>query len=325
MKNGTTTFWQDTGKSMGIYKDRTETDLSFCCRVMVSALSKWALTTVGGPNGSVSIVRVQQVLEEKLSGYLKLLPTNDTICLDGIVADIYKLLLENGAFYLMQHNVRPTPHKLIRCRNISLIRGMAPEERVCFSGLAPFVMDSAESNSLSDEFLLWPLSGEETLDLVWRRSTPVDSGINLEEYLNVERTSGKYYTSRKKSNWSFSLARNRQPGNMYNFDYYIIMGNETRHIPNDYLEASIHEYVRLAMMNKNKKQAVTATIKEQTVSIDLGYMLPAPELRFIRYVSWPANINDSSNAFSFTLQPVVWPTIKERLTSLGYEVNETHD
>lgn len=325
MNSGTTAFWQATGRSMGIYKDRTETGLSFCCRVMFSALSKWALTTVGGPNDSVSIVRVQQVLEEKLSCYLKLLPTNDTICLDEVVADIYQLLLENGAFYHKQYNVRPTPHKLIRCKNVSLIRGLVPEEKVCFSGLAPYIIESVESNSLSDEFMLWPLSGAETLDLVWRRSTRVDSEINLEEYLNVDRTGGRYYTSKKKPNWSFSLARNRQPGNMYSFDYYIIMGNEIRHFPNDYLEASIHDYVRLAMMNRYKKQTVTATIKEQTVSVDFGYMLPAPDLRLIRYVSWPVNINDLRNAFSFTLQPAVWPTIKERLTSLGYEVNETHD
>ena len=324
MALGTTAFWQEAGKQMGILKDRSETVLSFCCRVMLSALSKWALTVAGGSE-QVSIKKSQQIVEGKLAGYLKVLPTDDTINSEGIVETMYKLLLENGAFYHLRYNVRPAPHKLIGCGDISLIRGLTPEERVCFSGFAPYVMESSPDGNMADDFMLWPLVGSETIDLVWRRSTTVESSVNLEEYLNIERTSGRYFSSKKNPSWPFTLARSRQPGNNISYEYYLITGNEVRHIPSDYVEASIHEYVRLAMMNKVKKQAVTATIRKTIVSVECGYLLPAPDLRFIRFLSWPANIADMKDAFKFILHPAVWPGVRERLISLGYEVHENHD
>ena len=325
MALGVTAFWQEAGKQMGILKDRSETDLSFCCRVMLSALSKWTLTAVGGAEQSVSIMKIQQVIEEKLTGYLKLLPIDSPIQLVGIGDTIYQLLLENGAFYHLQYNVRPVAHRLIGCGDVSLIRGFIPEENAYFSGLAPFIQESSTEGNLTDDFMLWPLNGSETIDLVWRRSTPVDNSINLEEYLNLERTGGRYYTGRRNPDWPFTLARSRQPGNYSSHENYIIIGKEIRHIPSDYVDASIHEYVRLAMMNKVKRQAMTATIREHIVTVEFGYLLPAPDLRLIRFVSWPVDIVDMKNAFRFILHPAIWPGVKNRLISLGYEVHENHD
>ncbi len=325
MAIGTIAFWQEAGMQMDIMKDRSETDLSFCCRVMFSALSKWVLTTVGGSEQPVSVVRIQQIIEEKISGYLKLMPNECAVNLSSAVDMVYNTLLENGAFYHLQYNVRPVSHKLISCGDISFIRGLTPEEKVSFSGLAPFVQQSSSDGNLVDDFMLWTLGNEETIDLVWRRSTPVDSTVNLEEYLNLARTSGRYYTGKRNPNWSFALARSRQPGNMYNHDYYILMGDEVRRIPNDYQEASIHEYVRLAMMNKVKRQTVTASIREHIVTVEFGYLLPVPDLRLIRFISWPVDITDVKNAFRFILHPAIWPGVKNRLISLGYEVHENHD
>ena len=84
MALGMTSFWQEAGNQMGILRDRSEAYLPFCCRVMLSSLSKWALTTVGGSE-QVSITKVQQVIEGKLLGYLKLLPAGGTINPDGII------------------------------------------------------------------------------------------------------------------------------------------------------------------------------------------------------------------------------------------------
>lgn len=320
----TTSFWQDTGNQMGILKDRSETDLSFCCRVMLSALSKWVLTTVGGSQ-QTSIVKVQQIVEKKLAGYLTMLPTDDAIPPNGIVDTIYELLLENGAFYHLQYNVRPAPHKRIGCGDVSLIRGLKPEEIVCFSGFAPYVMESSSGGNMANDFMLWPLGGAETIDLVWKRSTVVESSTNLEEYLNIERTSGRYFSNKKDPDWRFTLARTRHPGNISTHEYYIITGDEVRHIPNSYVEASIHEYVRLAMMNAVRKQVVTATIRESIASVECGYLLPAPDLRFMRFVSWSVNISNIKDAFTFLLHPAIWPGVRERLISLGYEVHENHD
>lgn len=319
---GTSAFWQESGESMGIVKGRAETELSFCCRVMLSALSKWALTVAGGPAHTVSIARIQQVLEEKLADYLKLLPPNDPIRPDGITEAIYERLLQNGAFYHLPYSVRPAPHKFIKFGDVSLIRGLMPEEDARFSGLAPYVPRSTEEGNWADDFMLWPLSGSQTLDLVWKRSIRVQDSAAMEAYLNVERTGGGYYVSRKDPNWPFTLARKGQPGNPHSYDYYMLMGNEIRRIPDDYREASIQDYVRLAMMNKVSRQIITASITENIISVELGYMLPAPELRFVRYVSWPANIADHKNAFRFIFHPAVWSAIKERFTTLGYEVHE---
>lgn len=324
MTLGAKAFWKETGKQMGILKDSSETDLSFQCRVMLSALSNWMLTTVWGSGHSISIVKIKQVIREKLTGYLKLLSLDSDICLKDIEETIYNVLLENGAFAHLQYNVRPVVHKLIGCGDVSLIRGVMPEERAYFSGLAPFVLKNSNNENLAENFMLWSLNGSETIDLVWRRSTPVDNA-NLEEYLNIERKNGRYYTGRRNPNWPYTLARSRQSGNFSNYEYYIISKDALRHIPIDYVETSIHEYARLAMMNKVSKQVITASVKEHMVLIECGYLLPAPDLRFMRFVSWPFDITDMKDSFRFILHPAIWPGIKGRLISLGYEVHENHD
>lgn len=320
-----TAFWQEIGEQMGIWEDDRETDLPFCCRVILSALSSWMLTTVGGADQSVSIVRLQQMIKEKLAGYLLLLPMDIQINSEEIAETIYNLLLENGAFYHFQYNVRPAPRKLIGCGDVSLIRGMIPEEKAYFSGFAPFAMESLAEETLTEDFMLWPLDGPATIDLVWKRSIPVDSSVNPDEYLNIERTSGRYFTGRRNPDWPFTLARKREFGLICGYEYYIFMEKEVRRISIEYQQASVHEYVRLAMMNRIRKQVVNARIGKHIVLIEFGYLLPAPDLRFMKFISWPVDMVNMRDDFRFMLHPAVWPAIRNRLLSLGYEVHENHD
>ena len=78
-------------------------------------------------------------------------------------------------------------------------------------------------------------------------------------------------------------------------------------------------------MNRVKPQVVKALVGKQIVQVNFGYILPAPDLRFIRYVSWPFNIGDPTSVFRFVIHHDVWPSIKRRIESLGYEVNEKDD
>ena len=321
-----TSFWQNVGLELGIDIDRKEDFSSFCYRVLFSALSKWVLTVIRSQGSPTSVMRVHQIIRDKCNAFEKILPRTAHIDLDDIEETVYQRLMENGVIYHQQYNIIPAPYRRIHCGKVSLIRGYNPDELVSFSGLAPYIEDSSNDIDFTDAFLLWPNDGETTLDMVWRRSTAVDPDMHFDEYLDVERSSGRYYLSRRSSKYPYAMARNTQQGNAHAYDYYLIMDREVRRIPSELRELSVHDYIRLAMMNRVKKQTVSASIREHVVFLSFGYLLPAPDLRFLRYVSWPAHPNNQSDdRFNFMIHPAIWQALKERLIFLGYEVTEAND
>lgn len=323
--SGIMPFWTNAGMQLGILKDEHESELDFCYRIMYSALSKWALTTVNAGGASISVTRIQQVVQNKYTAYSKILPTDAHHEDENIGEKVYQLLVNNGAFYHIQYFVRPTPYRLIECGEVSLIRGMHPEEKVCFSGFAPYVLLKSAETKMTDGFMLWPYDGETTIKMIWQRSLHVDSMLHIDEYLNLDRKQGRYYIPSKSDNRPYGLARSRQRGNVSAFDYYMIMDNEMRRIPTEYIDMQIQDHVRLALMNRVRKQSVSAIISKEIVLISTEYRLPSRDLSFIKYISWPNGADGFDSAFSFKIHPDIWPSLKDRFKFLGYEVNEEYE
>ena len=110
------------------------------------------------------------------------------------------------------------------------------------------------------------------------------------------------------------------------YEHYLIHGNEIRRFTDDYVNASIHEYVRLAIVNDRKKQKVMAKIDKELVELYMGYLLPEPDERFMRFVSWPDQLQElQKRKFQFKIHPRIWPVVKERLIFLCYAVEEQHE
>lgn len=314
-------FFDKLGINMDISKAPWESHAQFSHRLILSSASAWMMTAVHAWGELVSVDHVKAVARSKVKTMAEILGGLSDINIPALIDYIYEQLLDNGAFYHTPYYLRPVPHKLIYAGNIALVRGMLPEEDVQFSGMVPFIMtaDAGENNAV-EAFDLPETEPEFMLQQTWKRLTPCSIPA-VAEYLNVNRRAGNsYYSNRRQTSDGITLARESQGINQ--FAYYLVRGNEAKRLNDDLTEVHVQDYCRLAIMNAQKQQLITATIGRQLVQVQIGYLLPEPELRFLRYVSWPEELPEYDQPWRFALRPQLWPMLKERLEFLKYTVEE---
>lgn len=317
-------FYDKLGINMDIPKAPWESKTQFSHRLIFSAASAWMMTAVHAWGGPVSVDRVKAVARSKVKAMAEVSGNMSNIDIPVLVDYIYEQLLANGAFYHMPYTLRPVPHRLIYAGNIAIVRGLLPEEDIQFSGIAPFiVMTDVRENSVAEAFCLPEVTPEFMLQQVWKCLAPCGMPA-ASEYLNVNRRAGSsYYTNKRQTNADITLARESQGINQY--VYYLIKGDEAKRLNDDLTNVHVQDYCRLAIMNAHKQQLITATIGKQLVRIQIEYLLPAPELRFLRYISWPETLLEYDLPWCFSVRPQLWPTLKERFEFLKYAVEEKNE
>ena len=318
-------FFFEIGKDLGILPSKQETEDHYLERVILSAGAKWMLTAVYNETEKVSIENVKKTAREKIESYLKIIDHPSIHDVQTIANYLYDVLLANGMFYHEQYYARPVRNREIGIDGVSFIRGLLPEENARFSGMSPYIPGGGKKE-LAKEFMLWKSNGEETIRNAWLRSSPQDEHTVIGEYLRTNREGKQlYYDTHRHDHAEITMGRTRK-SDISGFEHYIINGNEIRRFTDDYVGASVHEYVRLAIVNSQMKQKVLAKIDKDLVNIHIGYLLPKPDMRFLRFVSWPDQLQDlRESQFQVSLHPRIWPVVKERLIFLGFAVEEQHE
>lgn len=313
------------GQDMNILPDASENAQQYAERVILSAAAKWMLTAVHGGFPKASVKSIRSKAFDKLESFLGIVDYQENLDVKVVVDCLYDTLLDNGMFYHEPEYVWPVEHMQVGLGDISLVRGIIPEEEVWFGGVAPYVVVK-ENCDLANEFMLWPRNGEETIRMAWKYSSPQSSDTRIEEYLRINHQEYRmYYIDHREDQAEITMGRNRM-NDAYGYSYYLIRGNEIRRMTDDYINASIHQYVRLAIMNGNNRRKVKASIGTNLVKIEIGYYLPDPDARFLRLVSWPLKLQMMKETnFGAYVHPLIWPVIKERLCFLGYAVEESHE
>ena len=316
-------FFDRLGQYMGIQKARGEEATRYTHRLMLSAAAAWMLTGVHNRSEAVSVESIRALAAEKLRGMSITLPGLGDFDIDCVTEYVYNTLLENGAFYHTAYHLRPVPRRLIHAGSVDLVRGMLPQEDVHFSGLAPYILTKGNEMDFTEAFGLTEVLPKALLEQAWNRLNDSES-VNVEEYLNLDRRNGEpYYSRRRRDNVPLTLGRSASGFNQ--FHYYLIRGSQIRRFTDDYLEAHIHDYCRIAIMNGYMPQRAIAKIGATLTQVDLSYLLPAPELRFLRYIAWPETLHEPDRPWRFALHTALWPALKARLTFLKYTVEESHE
>ena len=313
------------GQDMNILPGKGEAQDHYVERVILSAGAKWMLTAVHNEEEKVSIDRIKKTAQEKIESYLEIACFPSSLDIQTIVNCLYDTLLANGMFYHEQFNVRPVRNREIGISDISFIRGLLPEENAYFSGMAPY-LPGGGSADLADEFMLWRRNGEETIRSAWKHSSPQNGNVTIGEYLRVDHQAyQKYYDTQRHDQADLTLGRTRKI-DAHGFDYYLIRGNEVRRFTDDYVHASVHAYVTLAIVNGQRKQNAFAKVGRDLVELEVGYLLPGPDARFLQFVSWPESLQTiASSRFKVSLHPRIWPVVRDRLNFLGFAVEEQHE
>ena len=186
-------FLLSVGRDMNVLPGKWETEDHYLERVILSAGSKWMLTAIYNGEERVTVESIRRVAQEKISNYLEIAGYSSPPDVQSIVNCLYDTLLANGMFYHEQYHVRPVNKREIGIGNISFIRGLLPEEKARFSGMAPYVPGGGTTD-LAEEFMLWNRSGTETIQSAWKHSSPQNGETVIGEYLRADyRRAQKYF------------------------------------------------------------------------------------------------------------------------------------
>ena len=317
-------YLEQLGEKLQLFSGVHEKPAEYQWRILLSVISDWMQTAVHTGDDTTSVVHVKQVGMEKLRAFQDMQCVGFPIDNQAVVNYIYETLLENGAFLHRSHNVRPAPHRLIGDSAYAIVRGMCPEEKVDFSGLAPYVQQRVEPIQIEAMFDLPSTSPEQITALLWKRGIPAPSTTNMDAYLDVERTAGRQYYCLKPPKCKglrYGYVRNSDAQH----DYYLMSDNETRRIGSDYTDVHFHEYARLYLMTQNRTQQVTACYDgDNIVHLRFDFHLPYPDLRFMRYIAWPDKCGNLDDAWNFCIARKIWPLLRTRLEFLNYKVVETY-
>lgn len=318
-------FFERLGRYMGIMQSPYETRDHYSHRLMFSAASAWMQTCIYTPSKDevVSEVSVKTIVRKKMHEMQEIARTENKFDPAALTDYVYEVLLDNGAFYKTPYRMRPAPHRLIGCEHAALVRGMYPDEDVQWSGMAPFVKNNVDDSEVYEAFSLPGENPDILLQQTWRR-LPSEEDVRIEEYLNINRKISEPYYIRNGSSFpSLTMGRNRRDPDHY--DYYLVRGSEIRRLTDDMQVSRMHEYCRLAIMTKHQAQYVKTVVNSSLVNVEIGYWLPQPELRFLRYIAWPDPIIDLKQGWNYTIHPELWPTFKKRMQFLNYSVEESHE
>jgi len=309
-------------EDLGIHPNKSESESYFLDRLLLSAASAWMHWIVHSNQGWLSITKLNQEMMDHLSCLYSAVGNAGHPNLESIIEYVRTVLLQNGDLYHSDLYVRPALCRRIPVQNVTIIRGMEPDADVRFSGLAPYTCFADTPVALHTVFDLPEDSPSTILDFAWENAPSVDlDGSHLPEYLQADMRKGKQYYGPIRP-VTDGLVLGRRDSGFHQYDYYLLKGTVVKRIPSDWKTAGLHEYCRLALMNRHSNQPTLSVNFGETVCVQPAYLLPTRELSFLRYISWPSKLSDLRSPWSFHTSAELWPTIRARFEFLGLKVKE---
>lgn len=317
-------YLEQIGASLSIVKAPKEASKDYYRRVAYSAIADWMQTAVFVGNDATSIVQLKSIVVAKVRMLQELSPGMLTYSAEELVEHLYTIMLDNGVFLHRNYYVRPAPHRLIGNDSHAIVRGMCPEEHVSFSGLAPYIKQRTAPCDIYTAFGLPEISPEIITEQLWMRASPVSANVHISEYLNTTRKD-KQSNSRSAPPEKSGMLYGRTRRNDFQYDYFLISGDEIRRLSEDHVNISWHEYGHLHLMTAKQEQTVSAIFDGTgLVHVRFSFHLPQPDLRFLQYLSWPYKDAMLDDVWNFSLHRDLWPIVKDRIEFLRYKVVEKH-
>lgn len=315
-------YLEQIGASLAIAKAPKEASEDYYRRAAYSAIADWMQTAIFIGHDATSIVQLKSIAAAKVRMIQELSPGMLTYGAEELVEHLYTVMLDNGVFLHRNYSVRPAPHRLIGNNAYAIVRGMRPEEHVSFSGLAPYIKQQTAPCDIYAAFGLPGMTPEAITEQLWKRASPVSANVRIDEYLNTNRKDKQpYYCSAPPEKSGMLYGRTRK--NDFQYDYFIVSGDEIRRLSEDYVTVSWHEYGRLHLMIAKQEQMASAIFDGNSlVYVHFSFHLPKPELRFLQYISWPYKDAKLDDVWNFSLHRDLWPIVKDRIEFLKYKVVE---
>lgn len=316
-----------------IEKSCFESDWEWKERVILSACGAWLLHILANSNEfKMSVNSAKNKIKEKLGAYLDLFfPFEINNINEKLISNIADYIVEKycaaGCLYRTPYYIYLAVETIRLVDGLEWIRSPVSIEGCSFSGLGIYRKHINKQCCYEDLYRVYGLPVQDTPTTILERFVtklnrcPRQNNSTC-EYLNVYRKYGEnYYSIEPPYKEGILLAR--EPLENSSLRKYKLIDQDSQYEFQAWeQEESYHNYVALALMKQRSSLNVKATVDKQLVALQLSHILPDQEEAFLRLYSWPKSFNCLENRWSFSLTPMVYPAIKERLKYLGFYVME---
>lgn len=315
---------QMIGYHLGIQHENQENTGQYTEHVIFSAISAWFLTALHDGDGWISIDHVNSTTKKRLDAFMLLYPESIHLTSSEVLKYIWCVHRDNGYFLHKPFFIRPPAHLFIGDCGAALVRGMFPAEKVCFTGLMPYCIQTANGMSVSCAFDLPAANPEAILNSLWEHGKKELASLpDGCEFLNIQRRCNEpYYLPIRKDTQPLTIIRKKYDSDT--FGYYLLWHQQMCRLTADAIALHQHQYAQLAIFNRHAKQRVQAVHEQNRILITFSFRLPEPDLRFFRGISWPFTINNLDACLKFYIASPIFPIVQARLQLLDFELEEYH-
>ena len=337
--------------ALHIKHDSDESLDEWYLRVFYSAAGKMALSSLWDNEEEKQPISVQHFktkAENLLKACLAVYPSLQrwfSESLNDLVEDIYNTYKRTGHLYHSSYRTAPAIFNSASSGELTLIRGASPGDEVWMSGLGLFAPKKEETTvSISELFGLQTQSMADYLKEImdkaeWRSiQWPEET-----EFINLRpAVSKRYWKNDPDKDGNISLARYALGNNSMGEKIYVLYryGNEgfmgmqlPRWRVRDFRSstssgATQSEYFRIAnalLFSYQTRPPIKAKIHNETVEIDVGYILPPTEEDFFKLYRWPHSHEikeKQSHIFNGIMSRQFYLAFRQELESIGYSFEE---
>lgn len=322
----------EVSQKYNICKGEREPENEWKTRVIYSICGMMAYASLWDLEETVSLVHLKGRIRNILSGYQSIYPESVScfpLNSKELEDEVSEQFLKAGIVYHRPNRVSPSVKHEGQFKGIVFQRGIAIDRISCVSGIGFYAKGNGETDpkgvktmfGLEQDHLseVW----RKTLsNAVWVRSEVLESRV---EYLRSKPPyRNGYWESKPDTTGSVSMLRTGEKGSYLYYLYRFI--DKTLEISplsgwkvEDYQYRSLSCACLAALGTLPPIEYVT---DGKLVHLRLNYLLPPPEMWFLKLYSWPEACRVLPCDFRRKLSSEVFEVIKEILSSKGYVLKE---
>lgn len=331
-------LYETISKDLSIKRFKNESDQSYNCRLVYSALGKWIMTMFSDrdyeneDNGQVSKSHVTITAQNILGSYKK----NDSSLKDyfgddkklvNLIEDVYVRVgyVNSGTYSFKKQNKKAKVRFSNRALDIDIDSKIKK-----MRGLGLWRKISDNDINLEDYLIVKEDSKEYAKHLLSQLEyAKFQQNIGKNEIYNIDKNRWELFSEKMANKYKYSIIK--VDGGL---DYQVVQSENgifySAHVPTIYTKKSnnflfYHEIWRIILgvcaLNGNNAKCYIISENEDYISIKFkGYILPALEESIFRCMCWP--LNNCLNIFEFITDVRMKQSIIEFLTRLSIEVIE---
>ena len=309
-----------------------ESELDYKSRIIYSALGAIgyaSLLDCQEDTDANSIVHFKRRIRDALWSYIDLYPALRSVFTcdwESICNELYDIFIATGQVYHTPNWLSLAAPCCSQNNDLTFIRGASPDYFCSFSGIGRYTKHSTSTFpavSVNEMFALPSQSLSEQWTAVLRNCKWAklrDEAIVEYHRLTPPFHRG-YWTNIPQKKNSITLARTGLPGSRIYYLCQIDNGQQVfsqlpSWLTDDYGYRTIST---CCLHTAGTLPPINYQINGELVTLHFSYLLPPPELNFMRLYSWPTSYAEFPHNFHRTMDLSVFTAFQSILEAIGYQ------